>query len=540
ITISINEAASINSLYVLPTATDKDSPRFGIIRYELFDNTDTFGLKTIKIKHHDDIDSVDDDDDENANDNSEIDENEIETITEVKLSPFASSQTSSMLSIEIIVLDSNDNRPTFIGSPFNRFEINVDENRKQGSQITRLEARDPDLGDNGRVGYSFSGQTTLQHGNIFSIDNKTGSITVIGELDYERVTSHQLVVIAHDHGSDPLTSEATVLININDLNDNAPTISIHTLTGYMEKSKSLTGYTDSKDQFSRIDASKYQKSDQQSKFFALSTQVSFGEFRVETVKRLDRETTAHHHLIIKCQDSGNPSRISFKRLIIYITDVNDCPPLFSQQVFSGSLEENAEPGTSILRLSATDSDIGDNGRFEYKFLGNVDSFFYIDQKTGVVSSKIPIDREKYTNFRSTIIAVDRGEPKLTGSASVEIHIKDVNDEKPIFDNREYRFSVSESGKEDDVIGYLRAKDNDSDAYNQLQSTKHHNDEHNPIKLDPITGLLSLRFSLDREQQEMFRFIVKVFDIAKPVFSDTAIVIVKIIDINDNKPEFTFP
>ena len=98
-----------------------------------------------------------------------------------------------------------------------------------GSVIGRVEARDADAGPNGLVHYGLAGQSRALHGHLFSVRNSTGEIVVRSTIDREVASLYQLVIVAYDHGPDTLSSETTVAVHVDDVNDNSPTVTIHTL-----------------------------------------------------------------------------------------------------------------------------------------------------------------------------------------------------------------------------------------------------------------------------------------------------------------------
>jgi Cadherin domain len=135
---------------------------------------------------------------------------------------------SGSCDISVLVVDANDNRPTFDQSAY---EANIPENIPPASTVLRVHATDPDDGDNGAVRYQLSAASLAHYGHVFSVDNSTGDVIVVGIVDYERTTVYHLVVCAVDSGSELVTSsDVVVVIKVDDVNDNAPRVIINTLT----------------------------------------------------------------------------------------------------------------------------------------------------------------------------------------------------------------------------------------------------------------------------------------------------------------------
>ena len=128
--------------------------------------------------------------------------------------------TSTVL---ISVIDANDNKP-FFSKP--AFVVPVSESTRPGQAIIQLEASDRDHGPNAAIEYSFSSSVSEQDRKIFSIDRYTGIISISNKLDYENKTIHHLTVEATDSRDNPKTAYATVTVQVLDVNDEAPQITI--------------------------------------------------------------------------------------------------------------------------------------------------------------------------------------------------------------------------------------------------------------------------------------------------------------------------
>lgn len=131
------------------------------------------------------------------------------------------------LEVSIVVLDANDNSPVFEHSSY---EAKVAENVPLFTTVTRVVAHDNDIGLNGEVTYGFSSSTRKTFADVFAINNRSGEIYVIGDVDHETLPPVcHLIVTALDRGPDALPSETTVMVKIEDLNDNAPILTVNTL-----------------------------------------------------------------------------------------------------------------------------------------------------------------------------------------------------------------------------------------------------------------------------------------------------------------------
>ena len=123
------------------------------------------------------------------------------------------------MDIKIHVQDVNDNGPVFLNDTY---EVTVFENVPIRTTILQLQARDQDSGLYGEIIYSFSTRTRNSYGHLFAIENTTGKIYAKDTIDYEQGHIYRLVVMARDRGPDSIPADATVIVNVKDVNDNAP------------------------------------------------------------------------------------------------------------------------------------------------------------------------------------------------------------------------------------------------------------------------------------------------------------------------------
>jgi len=125
------------------------------------------------------------------------------------------------LYIDLLVTDSNDNAPQFDNASYSTF---VWETATSQSTVTTVHASDLDSGSNGRIKYRFSKRTLTANGNMFTLDEDTGVIRLAVDGHNLTQTDYVLAVIAEDHGDNPLSSMVSVLVNVVDVNQHAPSI----------------------------------------------------------------------------------------------------------------------------------------------------------------------------------------------------------------------------------------------------------------------------------------------------------------------------
>lgn len=121
--------------------------------------------------------------------------------------------------------------------------------------------------------------------------------------------------------------------------------------------------------------------------------------------------------------------------MVEVEDYNDHAPVFIPHFLSvAPLPEDVSVGTSVACLVASDSDSGQNRDMTYSLTedSDPDGLFTIDQ-SGVLFVARPLDREHVSQHQLVVIATDHGVPELTGSATVQLPLLDVNDNGPEFE-----------------------------------------------------------------------------------------------------------
>uniref|UniRef100_UPI0037E7DD69 protocadherin gamma-A11-like n=1 Tax=Semicossyphus pulcher TaxID=241346 RepID=UPI0037E7DD69 len=340
-------------------------------------------------------------------------------------------QRSGTVNINISVLDANDNAPVFNQSVY---RATVVENASKGTYITTVNATDADIGTNGEIMFSFSkikGSTV----DMFSIDENTGVISVAGLIDFEKEKKYELRLEAKDRGG--LTGTSKVIIDVSDVNDNAPIINIMSFSNTMSEDAPLSttiAVLNVKDADSEKNGQIKCTMDKTLPFQIQSSLTNY--YNLVSDQDFDRETTSEYEIIIIATDSGFPPLSSSVTLQLRISDVNDNRPLFDKDSYSAYVTENNSPGMSIKTLSARDSDWNQNARISYfledtHVIGNpVSNFVSINSETGVLHAVRSFDYEQIKELQLSVKAQDGGSPPLSSNVSVKIVIQDQNDNPP--------------------------------------------------------------------------------------------------------------
>ncbi|XP_041845418.1 protocadherin gamma-A9-like [Melanotaenia boesemani] len=340
-------------------------------------------------------------------------------------------QRSGTVDINITVLDANDNAPVFNQSIYRAFVV---ENAPKGTYITKVNATDADIGSNGEVIFSFSkirGNTV----DKFTIDEKTGVISVGGPIDFEKEKKYELRLEARDRGG--LTGTSKVIIDIIDVNDNAPVINIMSFSSLVSEDAPV-GTTIAVINVKDADSEKNgQIKCTIEKTLPFKIQSSLTNYyNLVADQQFDRETTSEYIITITATDLGSPPLSSTVTIQLRVSDVNDNPPLFDKTSYSAHITENNSPGMSITSVKAKDSDWSQNARISYfledtRISGNpVSNYVSVNSETGVLHAICSFDYEQLKKLDLIVKAQDGGSPPLSSNVTVKILIQDQNDNPP--------------------------------------------------------------------------------------------------------------
>ncbi|XP_018607260.1 protocadherin gamma-A11-like isoform X7 [Scleropages formosus] len=340
-------------------------------------------------------------------------------------------QRSGVMKINIKVLDANDNAPVFNQK---LYRASVPENSSKGTLVTKVSATDGDIGANGDVRYTLRQKAETSNG-VFEIDEISGEIFVREIIDFEKIKKYEINVEARDYGG--FTDSCAVIIDIIDVNDNTPLITLTSFTNPVSED-ALPGTTIAVINVKDLDSGENGQvscfTSANSPFVIRSSFKNY--FTLQTTEQLDRETQSEYNITITATDEGSPSLSSNKTLHIRVSDVNDNPPLFEKQSYTAFVVENSSPGTSILAVRATDADCCQNARVSYVLEDSdvngvpASSFVSLNSETGIVYAVRSFDYEQLRGFQISVRAHDGGSPPLSGNATVHIVIQDQNDNAP--------------------------------------------------------------------------------------------------------------
>ncbi|XP_063618733.1 cadherin-23 [Cydia splendana] len=482
----------------------------------------------------------------------------------------------SVVPITVHIKDENDNFPEFTES---LYTVSIPENCGAGTTVAWVRALDQDSDNYGTRGIRYTGLGG-SIASLLSLNPISGVITVKqaggDSFDRELVSRHYLTVEARDDLGKGNRNTAQLIVNIEDVNDNAPMFLANKYEARLLENErqfenplvleardiDLNGTKNSHIEYSIV-GGEYRNN------FSIDPNLGI----VSPVGGLDFEQIPGDntnirpiHLTVRARDFGVPPLSSTVPVTIYVQDVNDHAPMFQQMMYKRSIPEDMPGGTSVLEVKARDGDgSSPNNRVVYRIQRGASDKFVIDSRSGVVSvangSSLDPDKTnpKSNRYTLTIVALDGGigEQQLSAAVLVNITIVDVNNKPPVY-VEPGTISVKENTQVGTLVYRAQAHDPDSQpvlrfAIDKDASIARDEDgvlvpltEYDYIALwdlNAVDGTLRVVRLLDREKVETIKLVITVEDmaaVAGPQQTASATLTIIVADENDNNPKFRRP
>ncbi|XP_070959504.1 protocadherin alpha-2-like isoform X11 [Oncorhynchus clarkii lewisi] len=527
-TFNISESSSPGERYPLPIANDADTGSNSVKSYKLSPN-EHFSLDV-----------------QNGGDQSVSAELVLQkaldrekqpviqlTLTAVDGGKPPRSGTSQII---VHVIDVNDNSPTFSKS---LYKVRVNENVSLGTQLLKLEATDLDEGPHADILYSFMKRGNVNYADMFSIDSQSGAITVKANLDHEENAAYELRVQATDQGPTARSGYSKVLVEVIDINDNAPGISVTSLINPVKEDAdigtvvALVTVTDKDGGKNGFSNSKLVGS---VPFKLMSNHKN--EYSLVVDGHLDRECATQYNVTITAKDEGTPPLSSTRVITVDVSDVNDNAPRFSEPIINVYVKENSPVGDVIYTMSAFDPDSDENAKMTYSLLDKsvpISPSVNINSDAGHIVSLQSFNYEEIKTFQFKVQATDSGVPPLSSNVTVNVFILDENDNSPgiLAPYSEHGSVNTENIPYSAEAGYfvakIRAVDSDS-GYNALLS--YHISEPkgtNLFRIGTSTGELRTKRRMSDNDLKTHPLVVLVSDNGEPSLSATVSIDVVVVE-----------
>uniref|UniRef100_A0A9J8BG56 Protocadherin-15 n=1 Tax=Cyprinus carpio carpio TaxID=630221 RepID=A0A9J8BG56_CYPCA len=439
-------------------------------------------------------------------------------------------QQSRPVTVDILVIDANDNTPTFSQVSYS---VEIFTNMLPGETILQLTAQDADAGLNGLITYAI---LAGDQGD-FIINNRTGRITLAPGVTLSVGRSYALTVRASDNAPDPERRSSITTVYIEVLppnNQSPPRFPLQTYNLEISEAMRIGAILLNLQATDReLDPITYQiASGDPQQVFNLSRTIGL----LLLAKPLDRETIDQYRLIVTASD-GHPGGISTATVSIVITDVNDNDPTFDLTLPRNLTVREEEANVFVGQVRATDPDGGLNGQVQYRLLSFV-SLFTINA-TGSIFTAVPLDRETRSRYDLIVEASDGAVDPRRTTITLLVEVTDINDNSPVFSQPIYTVSVPENTPAGTVI--LRLSAVDADLISNVTYRIKTEAARQLFAVNRLTGAVSVLQALDFEDlatgNSTYTFEVEALDHGGVLPPGTATVIVRITDMNDFSPVF---
>ena len=494
----------------------------------------------------------------------------------VQATDLGSPKKSSTATVKITVNNLNQFPPTFTAPTYNGAVL---EGIKDVGKVFIDNIQTIDKDCTTTVAYSI---VEAEMKKIFAIDQSTGKIKLLIELDREKKSFFSFSIKAVDQGGSsrgitilPRIGTARIEVKVNDINDNPPrffpqsyskTITEDTQIG----SKLMSLHATDIDEGSNKEIL-FQFVGVLNKTFPLKIDAATGD--ITTTRKLDFENPSDRKFTAKVratdqskdftkQTSGGVGNVD-ATITVLVVDANDNPPIFSSTLYTASVKENVKGKTPMVQVKTTDADTAPNSKVVYSVgtVGNgpTGKLFVIDAQTGEITtnpattnnatlckqSSLCFDRETTASYTLDVVATDPV-TKAKTATTVQIAVVDEDDSSPVFKTGAgiYASTLAEEAGQQNLL-VVSASDADLED-NALINYKLKSKtvpcavnvtvpRAGSFDVNATTGQVSATASLDREKCDAYQFTVIAFNPKKQEYSSQQVITVKVTDVNDHAP-----
>uniref|UniRef100_A0A6Q2WUE2 Cadherin domain-containing protein n=1 Tax=Esox lucius TaxID=8010 RepID=A0A6Q2WUE2_ESOLU len=387
-------------------------------------------------------------------------------------------------------------------------------------------------------------------GTIFAINENTGDIHAMKRLDREEKAEYTLTAQVINRDTDqPLEPPSEFIIKVQDINDNPPQFvegpyraSVPEMSQVGTSVTRVTA-TDADDPVYGNSAKLVYSILEGQPYFSIDPNTAIIKIALHG---MDREMREEYLVVIQAKDmGGHMGGLSGTTTVtVTLTDVNDNPPKFSKSLYEFVIPEDLGIGKQGGKVKANDRDIGDNAKSTYNIIdGDEKDIFEIttDAQTqeGILQLKKPLDFETKKSYTLKVEAANiRFDPNNGGpfkdTATVKIAVED-SDEPPVFSKPTFVLQVDENAPINKVIGTVTARDPDVTGSLVRYFIDRHTDLERQFNINVDDGEITLAKPLDRETDLWHNITVTATEVRNQI--SRAIVAIRVLDINDNAPEF---
>ncbi|XP_041947686.1 protocadherin Fat 3 isoform X3 [Alosa sapidissima] len=440
---------------------------------------------------------------------------------------------SSEVSVTVLVIDTNDNPPAFNQPLYDAF---VSELASRGHFVTCVQASDSDSSDADRLRYSIlSGDDRMN----FFMGAETGIITLSNQRRQGMKSLYNLNVSVSDG---VFTSTAQVNIRVLGANLYSPVFNQRFYLAEVRENAPAG---------SRV--IQVRATDEDSGLFgqivySFINDIGKTQFNIApdglitTAQKLDRESPANRDIVLTVMALDGGGRASFCTVRVILADENDNAPRFRAVEYRVSIKANAPMGSLVTQIQAQDPDVGTNGRVSYSLYSEARlplvDVLEIEPDSGWMVTKGSVAHLRGTVLSFFVKATDGGTPAKHSLVSAFIHVLPPEATIPSFTQPQYSFTVPEDTPAGSALGSVYLSLGQTGMFAVVNGETVESNLGSTFLVERETGLIRLVKALDYEAVSNFRF--KVSATMRQDFVESISVVdveVKVLDINDNQPTF---
>ncbi|XP_065546231.1 protocadherin gamma-B2-like [Lathamus discolor] len=335
--------------------------------------------------------------------------------------------------VEVEVLDVNDNEPEItvlsVSSP-------VPEDAPAGTVVALLNVKDPDSGENGQVWCELSGEAPL---SLVASSGGSYKVVTASALDREQKSEHRVTVVARDRGSPALSSSTALVLEVSDVNDNAPVFEEAAYSAYVAENnaaEALVLHVSARDADAGSNGRVRYSLEGGSAGAEPYVSVEAQSGAVYAQRSFDYEQCREFAVVVRAQDSGSPSRSSTATVRVFVLDRNDNAPrvLWPAVVGSGTgqsaapaaapfemVPRSAEAGYLVAKVVAVDADAGRNAWLSYELVqASEPALFRVGLHSGEVRTARAVSDRDAAKQRLVAVVKDHGQPALSATATLHV------------------------------------------------------------------------------------------------------------------------
>ncbi|KAM4653611.1 LOW QUALITY PROTEIN: uncharacterized protein AAGF69_011239 [Amazona ochrocephala] len=335
--------------------------------------------------------------------------------------------------VEVEVLDVNDNAPEItvlsVSSP-------VPEDAPAGTVVAVLNVKDPDSGENGQVWCELSAEAPL---SLVASSGGSYKVVTASALDREQASEHRVTVVARDRGNPALSSSTALVLEVSDVNDNAPVFEEAAYSAYMVENNAageLVLHVSARDADAGSNGRVRYSMEGGSAGAAPYVSVESQSGAVYAQRSFDYEQCREFAVVVRAHDGGSPSRSSTATVRVFVLDRKDNAPRVLWPAVLGSgvgqgaapaaapfevVPRSAEAGYLVAKVVAVDADAGRNAWLSYELVqASEPALFRMGLHSGEVRTARAVSEKDAAKQRLVAVVKDHGQPALSATATLQV------------------------------------------------------------------------------------------------------------------------